>query len=234
MNILAADTSTQILSLALLTESSYEERLVDGHFSHSEDLLPEIEAMLKRAGMELKDLELLIVSKGPGSFTGLRIGMASMKGISSALSIPLVSVPTLDATAEAVGFYPNAILSVIDARKKRFYLSMKKGGEYIIADRDGDENDVLPFLKNEKEPVLVTGPDALLFAEKIAKVDDAIPLRIDAEAPRNLSKALIALGLEKYRMKGADDIGEGPVYIRRSDAEEALEKKIMERKQSGM
>ena len=135
---------------------------------------------------------------------------------------------------KAVGFYPNAILSVIDARKKRFYLSMKKGGEYIIADRDGDENDVLPYLKNEKEPVLVTGPDALLFAEKIAKVDDAIPLRIDAEAPRNLSKALIALGLEKYRMKGADDIGEGPVYIRRSDAEEALEKKIMERKQSGM
>ncbi len=234
MNILSADTSTQILSLALLTSSSYEERLVDGNFSHSEDLLPEIEALLKRAGIGLKDLELLIVAKGPGSFTGLRIGMASMKGIASALSIPLVSVPTLDATAEAVGIYPGAILSVIDAKRKKFYLSMKKGGDTVIADRDGTEEDVIPFLKKEKEPVLITGPDALLFAERISKKDDAIPLLIDPEAPRNLSKALIALGLEKYRRDGADDIGEGPVYIRRSDAEEALEKKIMERKQNGM
>ena len=56
MNILAADTSTQILSIALFTERTYEERLVDGNFSHSEDLLPEIEELLKRAGIELKDL----------------------------------------------------------------------------------------------------------------------------------------------------------------------------------
>ena len=102
MNILLADTSTSILSIALMTESTYEERLVDGSFSHSEDLLPEIEALLARSGMAMHELELLIVAKGPGSFTGLRIGMASMKGIASALSIPLVSVPTLDAAAEAV------------------------------------------------------------------------------------------------------------------------------------
>lgn len=235
MNVLLADTSTQILSIALLTENTYEERLVDGNFSHSEDLLPEIESLLERAKIGMKDLDLLIVSKGPGSFTGLRIGMASMKGISSALSIPLVSVPTLDATAEAVGIYPGAILSVIDAKRRRFYLSMKKGGETIIPDRDGDENDILPILRKEEGmPILVTGPDALLFAEKIAKLDDAIPLLIDPEAPRNLSKALLALGLEKYRTKGADDIGEGPVYIRRSDAEEALERKIKEREKNGV
>ncbi len=234
MNVLLADTSTQILSIALLTGSSYEERLVDGNFSHSEDLLPEIEAILARAGIAMKDLDLLVVAKGPGSFTGLRIGMASMKGISSALSIPLVSVPTLDAASEAVGIYPGAILSVIDAKKKRFYFSLKKGGETIIEDRDGTEEDAIPALKREDMPVLVTGPDALLFASRIAEIDDSIPLLIDPEAPRNLSKALLALGLEKYREKGADDIGEGPVYIRRSDAEEALEKKMKEREKSGM
>lgn len=234
MNVLLADTSTQILSIALLTGSSYEERLVDGNFSHSEDLLPEIEAILARAGIAMKDLDLLVVAKGPGSFTGLRIGMSSMKGISSALSIPLVSVPTLDAASEAVGIYPGAILSVIDAKKKRFYFSLKKGGETIIEDRDGTEEDAIPALKREDMPVLVTGPDALLFASRIAEIDDSIPLLIDPEAPRNLSKALLALGLEKYREKGADDIGEGPVYIRRSDAEEALEKKMKEREKSGM
>ena len=232
MNVLLADTSTQILSIALLTENTYEERLIDGNFSHSEDLLPEIEALIKRSCIKLQDLELLIVAKGPGSFTGLRIGMASMKGLASALAIPLVSVPTLDAISEAVGIYPGAILSVIDAKKKRFYLSMKKNDETIIPDRDGNAEDVIPYLKKEEMPVLVTGPDALLFCEHIAKIDEAIALRPDPEAPRNIAKALLALGLEKYRTKGPDDIGEGPVYIRRSDAEEALEKRMMERKEN--
>ena len=68
MNILSVDTSTQILSIALLTENSYEERLVDGNFSPSENLLNEIEELLGRAGIEMKDLDLLAVSKGPGSF----------------------------------------------------------------------------------------------------------------------------------------------------------------------
>ena len=90
MNILSLDTSTQTLSIALQTDNSYEERLISGNFSHSEDLLSEIESILSRAGLMLKDLKLLIVTKGPGSFTGLRVGMASLKGISSALNIPIV------------------------------------------------------------------------------------------------------------------------------------------------
>ena len=64
---------------------------------------------------------------------------------------------------------------------------------------------------------------------EIKELDPEACIIVDPEAPRNISKALLALGLEKYRSKGADDIGEGPVYIRRSDAEEALERKIKER-----
>ena len=229
MNILLADTSTSILSIALMTESTYEERLVDGSFSHSEDLLPEIGALLARSGMAMNELELLIVAKGPGSFTGLRIGMASMKGIASALSIPLVSVPTLDAAAEAVGIYPGAVISVIDAKRRKFYLSMKRDGKDIIPSRDGNAEDVIDAIRMEELPVLITGPDALLFSEKVKELDPEACIIVDPEAPRNISKALLALGLEKYRSKGADDIGEGPVYIRRSDAEEALERKIKER-----
>ena len=182
----------------------------------------------------MKDLDLLAVSKGPGSFTGLRIAMASMKGIASALSIPLVSVPTLDAISASVGIYPGAILSVIDAKKKKFYMSMKKNDEIIIEDRDGNAEDVIQALKKEDMPILITGPDALLFSEKIMEIDDSIPIMTDPYAPRNLSKAIISLGLEKYRTKGADDIGEGPVYIRRSDAEEALEKRMKERERNGL
>ena len=234
MNILSADTSTQILSIALKTESAYEERLVNGRFSHSEDLLPEISSLLSRAGITMQDLELLIVSKGPGSFTGLRIGMASMKGISSALSVPLVSVPTLDAIPEAAPISPGAVLSVIDARKRKFYLSLKKGDDILIPDCDADPADIIGYLKDEEIPVLITGPDALLFSEKITELDEAVPFITDPEAPRNISRALISLGLRKYRTSGPDDIGEGPVYIRRSDAEEALERKMKEREENGL
>ena len=168
----------------------------------------------------LKDLKLLIVTKGPGSFTGLRVGMASLKGISSALNIPIVSIPTLLCIENAAGLYKGAIISVIDAKKKKFYLRMSCNGNVIAEDRDGNAEDLLPYLKGYYE-VLVTGPDAEIFSEKLKAITD-ITVLTDTLSPRNLSRSLIKLGLEKLEKEGADDIGEGPLYIRRSDAEEAL------------
>lgn len=228
MNILALDTSTPILSIALETDTSYEERLIEGAFSHSEDLLTEIESLLKRVNLTLKDLDMLFVTKGPGSFTGLRVGMASMKGISSALSIPLVSIPTLLVIENAVKSYNGTILSVIDAKKKKFYLRLSHNGLVIIDDRDGNAEDIIEELKKHSD-ILITGPDAEKFSLKLKEeygFDNAI---CDQLAPRNLSRSLIELGKKRFEEHGADDIGEGPVYIRRSDAEEALLKKMSEK-----
>ena len=221
MNILSVDTSTQVLSIALKTATSYEERMVCGNFSHSEDLLAEIESLLGRAGLSLKDLDLLAVTKGPGSFTGLRVGMASLKGISSALGIPLVSVPTLLVIENAASLYQGAIISAIDAKKKRFYLRLSEKGRVIAEDRDGNAEDIISCLEGIPE-VLVTGPDAEAFGEKLRAAGCKADVIIDRLAPRNLSGSLIGLALKKLEKTGPDDIGEGPVYIRRSDAEEAL------------
>ena len=226
MNILVLDTSTSILSIALKTDEGYEERLIDGHFSHSEDLLPEIEALLSRACIDISDISLVIVAKGPGSFTGLRIGMASAKGIAAALSIPVVSVPTLSAIAAATSPYPGPILSVIDAKRRKFYLSVTENGRTVVADRDGGVEDVMETLASSEIPVLITGPDAALFASRLPEGTRHV---LDPESPRNIAKALLRLGLEKLEKAGADDIGEGPVYIRRSDAEEALLRKMEEK-----
>ena len=96
MNILSLDTSTPVLSLSVRTNSSYEERKIIGNFSHSENLLGEIKSMTKRAGIELKDFELLICTKGPGSFTGLRVGMAGLKAYLLRPPLPLsLSLPSL-------------------------------------------------------------------------------------------------------------------------------------------
>ena len=225
MNILVLDTSTSILSMALKTDESYEERLIDGHFSHSEDLLPEIESFLSRAGIDIADISLVIVAKGPGSFTGLRIAMASAKGLASALSIPLVSVPTLDVIAMAASPWDGPVLSCIDARKRRFYLQLRKGGSILVPDRDGNAEDIAGDIASAGGTTLVTGPDAAAFAEKLAAAG-ASGFMVDEMTPRCLGRALIALAERKLAEQGPDDIGEGPVYIRRSDAEEALLRKM--------
>ena len=229
MNILSLDTSTPVLSLSVRTNSSYEERKIIGNFSHSENLLGEIKSMTKRAGIELKDFELLICTKGPGSFTGLRVGMAGLKGISLASSAPLVSVPTLSVIDESVkSLWKGPVLSVIDAKKKKFYFRLRVEEEIVISDRDGNPEDVIETLKSLKD-ILITGPDAALFASKLSSFED-LDITVDPEAPRCLSYALEKLGMEKYKIDGPDDIGEGPVYIRRSDAEEMLLAKAREAK----
>ena len=223
MNILSVDTATEVLSIALQTESSYEERLIRGNFSHSEDLLSEIISLLDRAGIALKDLDLLVCTKGPGSFTGLRVGMASLKGIRSGSNAKLVSVPTLDAMIRAVGPQSIPVLAVIDAKKKKFYMASSE-----LAPRDGNPEDIKDFI-DANEKIFITGQDAAKFLAKIEDESVKAKFVVDTMSPRNLSRALIELGLEQLERDGEDEIGEGPIYIRRSDAEEALLKKIKEK-----
>ncbi len=149
-----------------------------------------------------------------------------MKGIASALSIPLVSIPTLEVIENSVKPYNGTILSVIDAKKKKFYLRLSHNKEIIIEDRDGNAEDIIEELKKHSD-ILITGPDAEKFANKL-KEEYGFEAECDPLAPRNLSKSLIELGKRRYEVNGADDIGEGPVYIRRSDAEEALLKRMSE------
>ncbi|MGN1164529.1 MAG: tRNA (adenosine(37)-N6)-threonylcarbamoyltransferase complex dimerization subunit type 1 TsaB, partial [Candidatus Ornithospirochaeta sp.] len=175
MNILSLDTSTPVLSLALRTEKSYEERKIIGNFSHSENLLPEIQTMMDRAGIKLSEINLLICTKGPGSFTGLRVGMATLKGISLASGAPLVSVPTLSVIEKSASpLWSGAVLSVIDAKKKKFYFRLSRCGEILVPDRDGQVEDAVEKIKDLGEKVLVTGPDAALFVKKVLEIDPAL------------------------------------------------------------
>lgn len=229
MNILSLDTSTSTTSIALKTDTTYEERLIENALSPSEDLLLEIKSMLKRVNLALSDLNLLACTKGPGSFTGLRIALSTMKGISLGASIPLVSIPTLDCFVKAVdNLYSGSVLAVIDAKKKRFYFSLWECGEKVIVDKDESAELILEELKKRNKKTLITGPDAKVLYEKLLALDSSLPLLLDTLSPRNISKVLIDLAIERLETHGQDDIGEGPVYIRRSDAEEMLIQKSNE------
>lgn len=227
MNILVTDTSAQALTVALKTDSFFETRTSESRsLQHSERLVPTVVELCKDAGISEKDIDLLACTRGPGSFTGLRIGMAAFKGMAYASGKPLVSVSTLEVLAHCVPYFDGVIVTVIDAKKQRWYLAAFDGKtkERIMPDTDGTEADLLSVLKPFGN-VLVTGPDAEAFMPKLTALFEDKMIMEDTISSKAVSSALINLALERYERDGADYIGQGPVCLRKSDAEIALEER---------
>ena len=225
MNILACDTSTEVMHLCLYRteegKAPFYEMLVARYGNrHSELLVPRVLDLCNRNAIAMKDLDLLVCTSGPGSFTGLRIAMSTFKGISLATGIPLVSIPTLEVYHQYIAASEQAVLLVMDAKKKRFYSALYENGMRCMEDIDADveqiEHLMAPFSR-----ILISGPDAALLAEKLS--DATSPkVVIDTTLKANLSVVLAEMGKERFEEAGADDIQKGPCYIRKSDAEIAL------------
>ena len=229
MNILAIDTSSDTIHLALALGDDtslfkrYETQIVANGTRHSESLVPLMLGLCERNGLSFKDLDLLVCTNGPGSFTGLRIGMSALKGISLARGIPLCSVSTMDALFGCASYFPGAIIPVIDARKKRFYTALYAEGKRQSADLDVTVAEMEALMEGYAS-ILITGFDGVAFAEKITSYKGKI--FVDEKLSANLPLTLIKMGYEKFQKEGADDIGVGPTYVRKSDAELALQEKI--------
>lgn len=125
MNVLGIETSTQVCSVGLAREDRtlLQKRLVEERI-HSEKMLTLIQSLLSDAGMSMREIDVVAVSIGPGSFTGLRIGLSTAKGLCFSLDRPLVTVPTFDALARAcwsIRGETGNILVALDAKKGDFY-----------------------------------------------------------------------------------------------------------------
>jgi len=229
VNILAVDTSCQALVTALKTDKFYSESedKVQG-MQHSQLLMNKIIELCQKAGITTKEIDLLICTRGPGSFTGLRIGMATLKGISLGSAKPIVSVSTLETHAQTIRDFDGAVVPVIDAKKQRFYISAfecKNGTcTRLMDDTDGTEAN-LAGVAAKYNKILLTGPDAEIFLPKAQAAYPAVNFCLEVPEKKTFPQSLIELGLKEFSTKGADDIGQGPVYIRKSDAEIALEEK---------
>ncbi len=234
MNILVNDTSSQALTVALKTDSFFESRTSEGRsVQHSERLMPTVMELCADARITTKDIDLLACTRGPGSFTGLRIGMAAFKGMAYALDKPLVSVSTMEVLANCVPYFDGAVVTVLDAKKQRWYLGAFEKTEAvanrIMADTDGTEADLVEVLKSYSR-VLVTGPDAEAFAKVLSDMyGDEKTIIADTVSKAAVSTSLIQCAVRRFEKDGADDIGQGPVYLRKSDAEIALEERLKER-----
>lgn len=240
MTILAFDTSASVLSLTLLVAADdgsgggadnggrAEPRALhtvrDTGLHHAEHLAVSARDLLTAAGLSVVDLDLLACAGGPGSFTGLRIGMATAKGFAAARGTPFVAVPTLDIWAELYRYWPGVVVPVLDARKRRFYAALYAGGEKLTGDLDEAPESILERAREAAEiagsssappSILLAGPDAAAFAANL----DAAGLVVAPASDTLPSHALARIARGRYETNGAAPADIAPSYVRRSDAE---------------
>jgi len=219
-NILAIDTATESLGICL---QSGEKRILNLTlkigFQHSVFLVPWIHKLIDQSGIGLSQLDLLICSIGPGSFTGLRIGLSTAKGIAQGADCPVVGVPTLNAIAAGFTHYRGIIVPVIDARKNRFYSAIYEGSERITEYLDISQQDLINRCL-DFESVHLTGPAANIIAEAMEKQSLKDAFALDPGYAMINPYFLLKAGIKKYFLdkKGNPD-SMGPFYIRKSEAE---------------
>lgn len=219
MNILAFDTAGEFLSTGLKTSKGFFEENRTSGLRHSEHLLPTVERLMTHAELTFKELDLIVCSKGPGSFTGLRIGMSTAKGISTGCNCPVISINNLDVYAYGYGFFDGAVVPLIDARKKRYYSAVYFNGHPETEYLDATTEDLIRMLGKYKR-VLFTGPACSLFKTAVSELIPTFPFNpFFYRTDSGISPVLIELGMKRFETDGADADNSGPYYIRLSDAE---------------
>lgn len=223
MKILAIETSTMLGGIAIMDDAGgliIETRL-NVRSAHSERLMTEIDHALKQAGLEISDIDVLGVAIGPGSFTGLRIGLSTVKGFSYATGKPVVSVPSLEAFAWNFPYSPYPVCTMFDARKKEVYAAVFRWNEGEFK-RVMDETSIKPadLLKSLEGTVIYAGEGALIYREtimEIARGDVLFPSpQFMVPSPSNVAH----LGLRKaVKEEFSEPVSLVPKYIRRSEAE---------------
>lgn len=133
MNILAIDTSSIYLSLAVMKDGKIAGRLhKKAEMMHSSKLIPSIDKVLKKSGLRIKDIDIFAISIGPGSFTGLRIGVTTVKGLAYSLAKKIIAIPTLDVIARNAKSFRGMICPVLDARKNKVYSAIYRSDGKIV------------------------------------------------------------------------------------------------------
>jgi len=222
MRVLAIETATISGSIAVIEDDTFiGEVRTNIKIAHSERVMTSIEWLLKATNFSVHDIDAFGVSIGPGSFTGLRIGLSTVKGLSYASKKPVVPVPTLDAFARRLRFSSYNICPMLDARKNEVYAGIYSW-ENNQCRKIMPETSISPadLLKEIKERTIFTGDGANIYREFIIEKlgSDAFFASASDMSPSASSVAEIALERLKEGLT-ADVASLVPFYLRRSEAE---------------
>ena len=227
MTVLGVDSSATSASAAIFKDNILlSEAYSDTGLTHSQTLLPIIDNCMKMAGVTIDDIDLIAISNGPGSFTGVRIGLATVKGIAFTNNIPCVEVSTLEGLAYNVSCFNGVICSVMDARCNQVYTALFESDDKCKVNRlSVDEaisiDELGEKIKNLNKPVILVGDGAKICYDKLAGYNENLYI-----APENVRKqkaSSVALCAFTKKSKCAAEIAVN--YIRLPQAQRELAKK---------
>ncbi len=194
MNILAVDTAGRTAGVALMQDGRLlYEVYFDGGLTHSETLLPMIDSCLALCGLTCADIDLYGVNAGPGSFTGLRIGLAAVKGLAFPRQAPCAPVSTLEALAAARSGC-GTVLCALDARRGQVYSAAfdLESHARLLDDDARAVDELADFVKSCKKPLFFVGDGAALCYNKYSEEEGVLPVPAALRGGRAVGVALTA------------------------------------------
>lgn len=230
MKILGIDTSTMAANVAVLEDDKLIcEYTINTKKTHSQKLMPMIENMLKFSDLDIKEIDAIAICVGPGSFTGLRIGMATAKAMAHVNNIPLIGINSLEILGANMDLCNRNICSILDAQRNQVYMN-----KYILKDDKITEleeisikpiDELLEEISSSNEDWVLVGEAVYKYKEKIEEISN---ITIPSPA-NNITKASTLCFVARDKMLANDQVYNcyniNPMYIRKSQAEEQYEEK---------
>ncbi|SEK18105.1 tRNA threonylcarbamoyl adenosine modification protein YeaZ [Streptococcus equinus] len=211
MKVLAFDTSSKALSVAILDgENLLADVTVNIKKNHSINLMPAIDFLMKAVDLKPADLDRIAVAQGPGSYTGLRVAVATAKTLAYTLNIDLVGVSSLYALAAAADF-EGVVVPLIDARRNNVYAGFYKDGQAIKEDQHMNFADVLEAVKDENE---------VMFVGEVANFCQQIEEAMPTAKTMTVLPSAYAIGKRGQELQPVDVDSFVPSYLKRVEAEE--------------
>jgi tRNA threonylcarbamoyladenosine biosynthesis protein TsaB len=237
MTLLALDSSGLVASVAIVTEDAVlAEYTVNYKKTHSQTLLPMLDEIVKMVELDLAGVDGIAVAAGPGSFTGLRIGSATAKGLGLALKKPIIPVPTLEGLAYNLFGTDRLICPMMDARRNQVYTGLyefQQDGLHTFSDQKAVAIEDIIYEINQTDRSVIYLGDGTSVYESVIREKTKVDYRF---APAHLSRqraaAIGGLGIIYLKQNKIETAAEhAPVYLRLSQAERERAEKLKEEAQ---
>lgn len=235
MKIIAIDSSGLVASVAIVEdEEVIAEYNVQYKKTHSQTLLPMLEELKKMVDLDLQTVDAIAIAKGPGSFTGLRIGSATAKGLGLALEIPIIEIPTLDGLACNLYGTDKIVCPIMDARRNQVYTGLYSYMEERQSEEQRFSYTLVPILpqcavsiqeiaekcNEQQKEIIFLGDGVPVFAEQLKDLMKVPYSFAPAHMNRQRAASFAFLALEKLRKgKAVSAADHAPEYLRLSQAE---------------
>ncbi len=223
MNIFGIDTCCMAATAAVITDDRLAAQVVQNNKkTHSQKIMPMIEFMLREADMSVGDIDCFAAATGPGSFTGVRIGVATVKALAHAVDKPCAAVSTLHALANNTACFDGIICPILDARRGQVYNALFRGGsmERMTEDRALSMAKLCEELKETNERIIFLGDGVSVFEDEIKRELGGRAEFAQRMQRMNLAASVAEIGYEKFIRGDVCGYAElKPDYHRLSQAE---------------